>query len=114
VAVRDCRHIYAKHCAAAANGRQAAFRFAAQLTLDDDETEQLAAKIDDQRVGRRLLARCARLPETTVPRSSSSTSPGSRSQRLQPCCSCRPVRSVSGYFGREPDYAEEQTSHDRL
>jgi len=57
------RHIYAKHCAAAANGRQAAFRLAAQLTLDDDETEQLAAKIDDQRVGRRLLARCARLPE---------------------------------------------------
>jgi len=57
------RHIYARHCAAAANGRQAAFRLAAQLTLDDDETEQLAAKIDDQRAGRRLLGRCVRLPE---------------------------------------------------
>lgn len=57
------RHIYARHCAAAANRRQAAIGLAAQLTLDDDETEQLAAKIDDQRAGRRLLERCVRLPE---------------------------------------------------
>jgi RNA polymerase sigma factor (sigma-70 family) len=57
------RHVYARHCAATANGRRAGFRLAAQLTLDDDETEQLAAKIDDQRAGRRLLERCSRLPE---------------------------------------------------
>lgn len=57
------RHVYARHCAAAANSRRASTRLAAQLTLDDDEIEQLAAKIDDQRSGRRLLDRCARLPE---------------------------------------------------
>jgi RNA polymerase sigma-70 factor (ECF subfamily) len=57
-------HLYARHCATVADGRYAAVRLAAQLTLDDDETEQLAAKIDDQRAGRRLLERCARLPET--------------------------------------------------
>jgi RNA polymerase sigma factor (sigma-70 family) len=57
------RHVYARHCAAAANSRQAGIRLAAQLTLDDDEIQRLAAKIDDQRAGRRLLERCARLPE---------------------------------------------------
>ncbi len=57
------RHVYARHCAATANSRQASTRLAAQLTLDDDEIEQLAAKLDDQRAGRRLLERCARLPE---------------------------------------------------
>jgi RNA polymerase sigma factor (sigma-70 family) len=57
------RRVYADHCAAAAHGRDAASRLAAQLTLDDDEIEQLAARIDDQRAGRRLLERCARLPE---------------------------------------------------
>lgn len=57
------RHVFARHCATAASRRQASTRLAAQLTLGDDEIEQLAAKIDDQRAGRRLLERCARLPE---------------------------------------------------
>ena len=57
------RRVYADHCAAAATGRDATSRLAAQLTLDDDEIEQLAARIDDQRAGRKLLQRCARLPE---------------------------------------------------
>ncbi len=57
------RHVCARHCAAAAESRRASTSLAAQLTLDDDEIEQLAAKIDDQRAGRRLLERCARLPE---------------------------------------------------
>jgi RNA polymerase sigma-70 factor (ECF subfamily) len=57
------RHVYARHCAEAASSRQADIRLAAQMTLDDDENEQLVAKIDDQRAGRRLLERCASLPE---------------------------------------------------
>ena len=57
------RRVYADHCAAAATGRDATLRLAAQLTLDDDEIEQLAARIDDQRAGRKLLERCAQLPE---------------------------------------------------
>ena len=73
------RHVYARHCAATANSRQAGVRLAAQLTLDDDEIQQLAAKIDDQRAGRRLLEPVRGCGRSTVPRSNSSTSPGSRS-----------------------------------
>ena len=57
------RHVYARHCAATANSRQTGVRLAAQLTLDDDEIQQLVAKIDDQRAGRRLLEPCSRLRE---------------------------------------------------
>jgi RNA polymerase sigma factor (sigma-70 family) len=57
------RRVYADHCLAAATGRDATRRLAAQLTLDDDEIEQLAARIDDQRAGRKLIERCAQLPE---------------------------------------------------
>jgi RNA polymerase sigma factor (sigma-70 family) len=57
------RRVYADHCAAAANAAHANGRLAAQMILDEDEIEQLAARIDGQAEGRRLLARCARLPE---------------------------------------------------
>lgn len=57
------RHVYADHCAAVADANRANGRLAAQLVLDEDEIGQLAARIDAQADGRRLLARCARLPE---------------------------------------------------
>lgn len=57
------RRVYADHCVAAATGADATSRLAGQLTLDDDEIEQLAGRIDDQRAGRELLERCAQLPE---------------------------------------------------
>jgi RNA polymerase sigma factor (sigma-70 family) len=57
------RRVYADHCAAAAAGQVVTRRLAAQLTLDDDEIEQLAARIDDQRAGRKLIERCAQLAE---------------------------------------------------
>jgi RNA polymerase sigma factor (sigma-70 family) len=57
------RHVYAGYRADIEDGRQAAVRLAGQITLDDDEVEQLAARIDDQSEGRRLLRDCAQLPE---------------------------------------------------
>lgn len=57
------RHVYADHCAAAADTVRANRRLASQLVLDEDEIVELAARIDAQAEGRRLLGRCARLPE---------------------------------------------------
>jgi RNA polymerase sigma factor (sigma-70 family) len=57
------RRVYARHCAQTADGREADTRLAGQLTLNDDEIEEVAAKIDAQSAGRVLLERCARLPE---------------------------------------------------
>lgn len=57
------RRVYADHCAAPATGQDATSRLATELTLCDDEIEHLAARIDDQRAGRKLLERCAHLPE---------------------------------------------------
>jgi len=57
------RRVYADYCAAVANADQANGRLAGQLVLDEDEIEQLSARIDAQAEGRQLLARCARLPE---------------------------------------------------
>jgi RNA polymerase sigma factor (sigma-70 family) len=57
------QRVFADYCSAAAAGREATSRLAGQLTLDEDEIEQLAGRIDDQRAGRRLLERCAQLPE---------------------------------------------------
>jgi RNA polymerase sigma-70 factor (ECF subfamily) len=56
-------HVFAGHCAQAANGRHAVARLAQRRLLDVDETEELAARIDAERVGRNLIGRCARLPE---------------------------------------------------
>jgi RNA polymerase sigma-70 factor (ECF subfamily) len=57
------RRVYAQHLAGTANGQYATKRLAGQLRLGEDEIEELAAKIDAQRAGRKLLERCARLPE---------------------------------------------------
>lgn len=54
-------HVYARHCERAASRRDAAVRLAGRRALDADEIDELAAKIDAQQAGRRLLDRCARL-----------------------------------------------------
>lgn len=56
-------HVYARHCERAANGRAAAERLAAHRSLDRDEIEELAGKIDAERAGRELIARCRELPQ---------------------------------------------------
>ena len=56
-------HVFAAHCAQTASGRDAVARLAQRRPLDVDETEELAARIDAERDGRHLIARCARLPE---------------------------------------------------
>ena len=55
-------HVYAWHCELAANGRDAVARLAGRRALEDDEIEELAGRIDAERVGRELIARCAELP----------------------------------------------------
>ena len=57
------RHIYAGHVAEGAQGRRAIERLGGGLVVDEDATEELAARIDDQRAGRALLARVAHLPD---------------------------------------------------
>lgn len=57
------RHVYARHCQQAAGGKQAAAELAGHRELAEDEIEELAARIDDQRAGRELLSRLTRLPE---------------------------------------------------
>lgn len=57
------RATYAQHCARLADGQQLVDRLAGRFTLDEDEIEDLAARIDAQRDGRVLLERAARLPE---------------------------------------------------
>jgi RNA polymerase sigma factor (sigma-70 family) len=55
-------HVYAWHCARAANGRDAVARLAGHRPLDPDEIEELTQRIDAERAGRALLERCAQLP----------------------------------------------------
>lgn len=55
-------HVYARHCAQTANGLDAAARLAGRRTLEVNEIDELAAKIDAQHAGRELLERCAHLP----------------------------------------------------
>jgi DNA-directed RNA polymerase specialized sigma24 family protein len=56
------RRVYAQHCAEVADGGEAAARDAGSRVLDDDEFEELGAKIDAQRAGRELIEPWARLP----------------------------------------------------
>jgi RNA polymerase sigma-70 factor, ECF subfamily len=57
------RHVYARHCERAANGSNALAALAGHRELEEDEVEDLAARIDDQRAGRELLTRLTELPE---------------------------------------------------
>jgi RNA polymerase sigma-70 factor (ECF subfamily) len=52
-------HVYARHCARLAGGRDAALRLAGRRLLEVDEFEELAARIDAQRDERKLLERLA-------------------------------------------------------
>jgi RNA polymerase sigma-70 factor (ECF subfamily) len=56
-------HVYARHCAQAANGNHLIAALSGHRELDHDEVEEVAARIDDQRACRELLARMSRLPE---------------------------------------------------
>lgn len=56
------RHVYARACAQAANGRRSAGHLAGRRELGDDEIEELAAKIDAQREAQRLMERWRSLP----------------------------------------------------
>jgi RNA polymerase sigma-70 factor (ECF subfamily) len=55
-------HVYASHCAQAANGRDAEARLAGRRPLDADEIEELTQRIDAERAGRTLMERCSQLP----------------------------------------------------
>jgi RNA polymerase sigma factor (sigma-70 family) len=55
--------VYARHCDQAANNREAIARLAGHRSLEGDEIEELAAKIDAERAGRELIEQCSRLPE---------------------------------------------------
>ena len=54
--------VYAQHCEQSANGREAVARLAGRRTLDVDEIDELAGKIDAERAGAALIERCSRLP----------------------------------------------------
>jgi RNA polymerase sigma factor (sigma-70 family) len=54
-------HVWAGYCAQTANRRNAMVRLASYRALETSEIDELAAKIDAQEAGRRLLERCSKL-----------------------------------------------------
>lgn len=58
------RNVYADRHAEATTAQRLTERLAARIDLSDDEVDELASRIDDQKEGRQLLERCAGLPET--------------------------------------------------
>jgi len=57
------RHVYARHCEHVSTGRAVTEGLAGRRELQEDEIEELASRIDDQRAGRDLLDRLGDLPE---------------------------------------------------
>jgi RNA polymerase sigma-70 factor (ECF subfamily) len=57
------RAVYAQQQEALADGRLVFDRLSGQVTLQDDELEDLVDRIDAERAGRELLERITRLPE---------------------------------------------------
>jgi RNA polymerase sigma factor (sigma-70 family) len=55
-------HVFARPCEQSAGGRDAVARLGGHRTLDEDEIEELAGRIDAEREGAALLLRCAQLP----------------------------------------------------
>ncbi len=55
------RHVYAKHCERLARRHDATRRESAGQMLDEDETEEVAGRIDAEQRGRELLERLAGL-----------------------------------------------------
>jgi RNA polymerase sigma factor (sigma-70 family) len=54
--------VFAHHCDESAGGRDAVARLGGHRMLDEDEIEELAARIDAEREGAALLRRCEQLP----------------------------------------------------
>jgi RNA polymerase sigma factor (sigma-70 family) len=54
-------HVWAGYCTQVANSRNAMVRLAGRRALETSEIEELAAKIDAQQAGRKLLERCLML-----------------------------------------------------
>jgi RNA polymerase sigma factor (sigma-70 family) len=54
--------VFAHHCEQSASGRNATARLGGHRPLDEDEIEELAARIDAEREGAALLERCEQLP----------------------------------------------------
>jgi len=54
--------VFARHCEQSAGGRDAVARLSGHRSLDEDEIEELAERIDAEREGAALMRRCARLP----------------------------------------------------
>jgi RNA polymerase sigma factor (sigma-70 family) len=54
-------HVWAGHCAQVAERRDVIGRLAGYRALETSEIDELAAKIDAQRAGRKLLERCSML-----------------------------------------------------
>jgi RNA polymerase sigma factor (sigma-70 family) len=55
-------HVFARHCEQSAGNRDAVSRLAGRRTLDEDEIEELAGRLDAEREGAALMQRYARLP----------------------------------------------------
>lgn len=55
--------VFAGHCEQFAYGREAVARLGGHRTLDEDEIDELAERIDAEREGAALLRRCEQLPE---------------------------------------------------
>src|SRR5262252_7698961 len=55
-------HVFARHCDQSAGGREAVARLGGHRTLDEDEIEELAGRIDAEREGAALMRRYERLP----------------------------------------------------
>jgi RNA polymerase sigma factor (sigma-70 family) len=55
-------HVFARYCDQSAGGRDAVARLGGHRTLDEDEIEELAERIDAEREGAALMQRYARLP----------------------------------------------------
>jgi RNA polymerase sigma factor (sigma-70 family) len=55
-------HVFARHCEQSAGGREAVARLGGHRTLDEDEIEELAGRIDSERAGAALMRRFAQLP----------------------------------------------------
>src|SRR6201996_5783423 len=54
--------VFAHHCEQAAGGRDAVARLGGHRVLDEDEIEELAERIDAEREGAALMARCGQVP----------------------------------------------------
>jgi RNA polymerase sigma factor (sigma-70 family) len=54
--------VFARHCDQSAGGRDAVARLGGHRSLDEDEIEELAERIDAERQGAALIRRCEQLP----------------------------------------------------